>query len=66
MNMYTQLEDGTYVPVIPEPFWYKSWRTLFRFRPACYQCTKKEPPLIFKDRKEYEEHYIKYHSSDEQ
>lgn len=27
-----------WIPAIPEPFWYKSWRTLFRWKPQCVEC----------------------------
>lgn len=50
-----------WVPAIPEPFWYKGWRTWFRYRPACYRCTGTEPPLIFKTRAEYDAHYVLTH-----
>lgn len=59
MNVYTQSEDGRWVPAIPEPFWFKSWRTLWFWRPGCYQCQ-----IIFKTREEWNEHYVKHHSSD--
>lgn len=47
-----------YVPAIPEPFWYRGWRTFFRFRPACYACGG---PLLLKDRREWEAHYALNH-----
>jgi hypothetical protein len=58
---YTLDPQLGWVPAIPEPFWYRSWRTWFRDRPACYQCTGKEPPLIFKNRAEWEAHYVLTH-----
>lgn len=51
-----------YVPAIPEPFWYSSWRTLFRMRPACYQCGN---PMVFKTRGDYEAHYVLNHMTEE-
>lgn len=51
-----------YVPAIPEPFWYKSWCTLFRYKPACYQCGK---PMLFKTIEEWERHYVLTHLQDE-
>jgi hypothetical protein len=47
-----------YVPSIPEPFWYSGWRTLFRYRPACYQCGS---PMLFKTRLEWDGHYVLTH-----
>jgi hypothetical protein len=59
-NDYRQLENGTYVPSIPEPFWLGGGiLSLFRWKPGCYSCRIK-----FKNMKEYEEHWIKYHSED--
>lgn len=55
-NEQQQLEDGTWVPAIPEPFWYRGLMTWFRLRPSCYQCR-----LIFKTREEYNDHYVKMH-----
>lgn len=57
MGSFTQLEDGSYVPAIPEPYWYRSWRTWFRLCPGCYGCN-----LIFKNRQDFNEHYIKMHT----
>lgn len=45
-----------YVPLIPEPFWIRTWRTLFRWRPGCYVCR-----VTFKDRSEWERHYVFNH-----
>ena len=58
---YTLDPQLGWVPAIPEPFWYKGWRTFFRYRPACYQCTNGEPPLIFKNRAEWDSHYVLTH-----
>lgn len=55
MNAYTRLEDGSLVPTIPEPFWERSWRTLFLRKPKC--CNK-----IFWSRAAYELHYIYIHA----
>jgi len=57
MNSYYQAADGCYYPLIPEPFWVRHY--LFWARPGCYQCRAK-----FRNRAEWEEHYIKYHSAD--
>ena len=48
-----------WVPAIPLPFTYRGWRTLFRDRPACYRCSDK--PLLFKNRTEWEAHYVLTH-----
>lgn len=45
-----------YVPAIPLPFWYRGWRSLWRWRPSCYQCK-----LIFKTEKEFDAHYVLHH-----
>ena len=59
---YTLDPQLGWVPAIPEPFWYRSWRTLFRYRPACYKCSHgAEPPLLFKNRKAWDEHYVLTH-----
>jgi hypothetical protein len=50
-----------YEPAIPEPFWYRSWRTWFRDRPACYQCAVNGEPLLFKNRQEWDNHYVLTH-----
>jgi hypothetical protein len=55
-----------WVPAIPEPFWYRGWRTLFRYRPSCYQCMRygffgDEQPTVFPTRKEWEAHYALNH-----
>lgn len=57
MSIYARLEDGTLVPCTPEPFWERSWRTLFRWRPMC--CNK-----IHKDRAAYEAHYVACHETE--
>lgn len=41
---------------IPEPFWVRSWRALFRWRPACYECR-----TAFKTRGEFDEHHVRTH-----
>lgn len=43
-------------PSIPEPFWIRSWRTFWRWRPACYSCR-----LMLRDRYGYDQHYLSYH-----
>jgi len=50
--------DLGYMPAIPEPFWYRGWRTFFRFKPACYRCGN---PMLFKDRMAYSIHYALNH-----
>jgi hypothetical protein len=57
-DVYTLDPEHGWVPAIPEPFWYKGWRTLFRYRPSCYQCGN---PLLFKTRREWEAHYRMSH-----
>ena len=47
-----------WVPVVPEPFWHRSWRTLFRWRPQCTICHSMP---IFKTRSEYDCHYVLFH-----
>jgi hypothetical protein len=63
MNAETYDAKLGYVPVIPEPFWYRGLRTLFRYRPACYQCGK---PLIFQTRAEWDIHYVLTHMTGEE
>lgn len=60
IHAYTRLSDGTLVPAIPEPFWERSLRTWFRWKPYCVSHRR-----LFKDKAEYEEHYVKYHFDDE-
>jgi hypothetical protein len=53
---------GGYVPLVPEPFWYRGWRTLFRWRPQCVRCN-----IIFSTRQEWDAHYVLAHlEADEQ
>lgn len=47
-----------YVPAIPAPFWYGSWKTFFRIRPACYRCGN---PMIFKNRAAWDAHWVLTH-----
>ncbi len=57
---YMQDKDGRYIPAIPEPYWSRGWKTLFRMRPACYQCR-----WIFENREQYDEHYVTHHLPEE-
>ena len=41
---------------IPEPFWVRTLRTFFRYRPACY-----EHQTVFRTRAEWETHYLRAH-----
>lgn len=55
-----------WVPAIPEPFWYRGWRTLFRYRPACYRCASVSmiwgtKPLIFRWEEQWNQHYVLTH-----
>lgn len=45
-----------YMPSIPEPFWERSWRTWFRWRPYCVVCRK-----LLKDRSDWTIHYALNH-----
>lgn len=51
---FMQDKDGRYIPAIPEPFWEKSWRTFFRWRPLCCR-------TMFKSREAYDQHYVLEH-----
>lgn len=65
LGAYTLDPELGWVPAIPEPFWYRGWRTLFRYRPSCYQCKHDtffgEQPTIFATRKEWDTHYVLNH-----
>lgn len=60
---------GTWEPAIPEPFWYRSWRTLWRWRPGCADCTglrtgkpwTAKDAVLFKSRAEWQAHYRRAH-----
>lgn len=41
---------------IPEPFWVRTLRTLFRNRPACYECR-----IVFKTQALWEQHWLREH-----
>jgi hypothetical protein len=41
---------------IPEPFWVRTWRTLLRWRPACYSCRE-----TFRTREQWERHWLNEH-----
>jgi hypothetical protein len=59
---YTLDPQLGWVPAIPEPFWYKSWRTWFCYVPACYQCPDAlGNPLLFKNRAAWDAHYVLTH-----
>jgi len=49
-----RLSDGTLRTAIPEPFWERSPRTWFRYKPMCCR-------TIFDSREAYESHYIRMH-----
>lgn len=51
---------GRYVPAIPEPFWERSWQTLFLWRPRCIECQTN-----FKHIAAYREHYKRHHMEPE-
>lgn len=68
MGNYTLDPQLGWVPAIPEPFWYRTWRTWFQDRPACYRtaCCRTTwldgvVPMLFKTKKEYETHYVLTH-----
>lgn len=58
------MEGGEPRTAIPEPFWIPgwrhSWRTMFRWVPACYDCR-----ITFSAVSEYQDHYVKHHLFDE-
>lgn len=54
---YDRSEDGSLRVAVPEPFWIKGWKTLFCWRPACYQCR-----ITYRTREEYADHYIAVHA----
>ncbi len=58
MAEYSLDPQSGYVPAIPEPFWYRGWRSWFRFVPACYQCGR---PLLFENLAEWDSHYVLNH-----
>lgn len=62
-----------YMPAVPEPFWYRSWRTWFTDTPSCYRagCTRKSffgevLPMFFKNRQAYDTHYILRHLEEDE
>lgn len=60
MNIYRFDEStGRWVEAVPEPFWVRSWRALFRWRAACYECR-----TVFKTRLLHDVHWRLVHSSD--
>jgi hypothetical protein len=54
-----------YMPAIPEPFWFRGWRTWFRYRPACYRCAEGGKPKLFADLGAYRLHYVLKHMGDD-
>jgi len=44
------------IVAVPEPFWRRSWRTLFRYKPACYECE-----VMFSSRALWEVHWLAEH-----
>jgi hypothetical protein len=54
MANYERLADGSLRTAIPEPFWERSLRTWFRYKPMC--CNR-----IFRNRGAYEDHYVMNH-----
>lgn len=55
------------IPPIPEPFWHRSWRTLWRWRPECLHTWRMRDGSTvtrlrrFKTRDEYERHWLAWH-----
>lgn len=47
-----------WIPSAPEPFWSRSWRTWFRWRPACYPCR-----VAFKTRDGHDRHWVTTHAA---
>ena len=47
-------QPGT-TPPVPEPFWHSSWRSLWRWKPACIECGER----LFRDRAAYDAHYLR-------
>lgn len=60
MNTYERLQDGTLRTAIPEPYWVRRWWTLFRWKPACYECK-----TVFLSREQYDDHFIINHAYSE-
>lgn len=54
-------------PPIPEPFWHRSWRSLWRWQPACIPCgavdmrSGRHYERRFKNLDEWEVHYLQVH-----
>jgi hypothetical protein len=44
------------VVAIPEPYWVRTLRTLFRSRPACLSCK-----IVFPSRSFWETHWLREH-----
>lgn len=64
MDMIQQQNpDGTWSEAIPEPGWHRSWRTLFRWRPECWDCGRNVGSTIprFRTRGQYEAHWRSCH-----
>lgn len=59
MSVYERMPDGSLRTAVPEPFWYRGWKTLGRWRPACYCCL-----TIYKNRSDYDDHFIGHHAYD--
>lgn len=45
-----------WMPAIPEPFWYRGWRSLWQWKPMCPACN-----IRFKDKEEWKSHYALNH-----
>jgi len=54
---YERLPDGSLRTAVPDPYWYKGWRTLWFWRPGCHQCR-----TIYKNIDLYRNHYIMNHA----
>jgi len=46
-------------PAIPEPFWTRSWRTAFRWRPQCI-----EHGMTFRTKLDYQSHWRREHGQE--